>query len=352
MPPRSGQSHLVRIVRGESGHVRMRMELTIRFDYGLSVPWISSVGEGLLHAIAGQNLIVINGGTALNHSDGTVTAEFTINRGETQLFVITHRPSHRPTALPASASAALAQTERFWPDWVSQCTYRGHAVDAVERSLIVLKALTYAPTGGIVAAPTTSLPEELGGERNWDYRYCWLRDATLALVAFMNAGFYSEAMAWRDWLLRAVAGKGSQHQIMYGIAGERRLVEWEVSWLADYENSKPVRVGNAASTQHQLDVYGAIADAVHQARKGVIGVSERGTAIQKELMKYLEKVWMQPDEGIWEVRGGRQQFTHSKVMAWVAVDRTIKDFERLGLAGHIDHWRVLRNRIHEDICEH
>lgn len=330
----------------------MQMELAIRFDYGRSVPWISSVGEGLLHAITGPDLIVINGGATLNHSDGTVTAEFTIHRGETVAFVMTHSASHHPAVLPVSASAALAQTERFWLDWISHCTYRGPAREAVERSLIVLKALTYAPTGGIVAAPTTSLPEELGGERNWDYRYCWLRDATLALVAFMKAGFHSEAVAWRDWLLRAVAGKASQHQIMYGIAGERRLLEWEASWLAGYENSKPVRVGNAAATQLQLDVYGEISDAVHHARKGALGVSEQGAAVQKALMKYLEKIWMTPDEGIWEVRGGRQQFTHSKVMAWVAVDRAIKDFEHFGIAGPLDHWRALRNKIHEDVCQH
>lgn len=352
MPPHSGHSDLVRIVRGDHGHVRMRMELTLRFDYGLSVPWISSVGEGLLHAISGPHLIVINSGAALNHSDGTVFAEFTINRGETRHFVITHSPSHRPATLPASPSAALALTERFWIEWISRCTYRGPASDAVERSLIVLKALTYAKTGGIVAAPTTSLPEELGGQRNWDYRYCWLRDATLALVAFTNAGFQSEAAAWRDWLLRAVAGEASQHQIMYGIAGERRLLEWEIEWLSGYENSKPVRVGNAAATQLQLDVYGAIANAVHHARTAGLQVTEQGAAIQRELMKYLEKIWMMPDEGIWEVRGGRRQFTHSKVMAWVAVDRAIKDFEHFGLDGPIDLWRVLRNRIHEDVCRH
>jgi GH15 family glucan-1,4-alpha-glucosidase len=351
MPPRSGQSDLVRIVRGERGRVRMRMELSLRFGYGLSVPWISSVGEGLLHAIAGPDLVVINGGTTLHHSDGTVTAEFTINQGEILHFVITHSPSHHPAALPVSPGAALAQTERFWLDWIKQCTYRGPAQDAVERSLIVLKALTYAPTGGIVAAPTTSLPEEVGGQRNWDYRYCWLRDAALALVAFMKAGFHEEAVAWRDWLLRAVAGKPKQHQIMYGIAGERRLLEWEVGWLEGYENSKPVRVGNAAATQLQLDVYGSITEAVHNARKGTPSVSEQGAAIQREWMRYLDAIWMLPDEGIWEVRGGRQQFTHSKVMAWVAVDRTIKDFERLGLPGPIDEWRALRNTIHEDICK-
>lgn len=352
MPPRSGHSDLVRMVRGESGKVRMTMELTIRFDYGMSVPWISSIGEGLLHAIVGPHLIVANGGAPLTHSDGKITAEFTVNPGETVPFVIMHSPSHHPAPLPISPGAALAQTERFWLDWVAHCTFGGIAADAVERSLIVLKALTYAPTGGIVAAPTTSLPEEIGGGRNWDYRYCWLRDATFTLLAFMNAGFHSEADAWRDWLLRAVAGKASQDQIMYGIAGERRLFEWEVSWLSGYENSKPVRVGNAAATQLQLDVYGEVADAMHQARKNALSIPEQSAAIERDWIAYLEKIWMQPDEGIWEVRGERQQFTHSKLMAWVAVDRAIKDFERFRLAGPLDHWRRLRDEIHAHVCQH
>jgi GH15 family glucan-1,4-alpha-glucosidase len=348
----SGDADLIRTVRGETGKVRMSMELTIRFDYGLSVPWISSVGEGLLHAIVGPHLIVISADTALNHSDGKVKADFTVAAGQSVSFVIVHNPSHVPVPLPVSASAALAQTERFWLDWVSHCTYRGVAADAVERSLIVLKALTYAPTGGIVAAPTTSLPEEIGGERNWDYRYCWLRDATFTLLAFMNAGFHSEAEAWRDWLLRAVAGKASQDQIMYGIAGERRLPEWEVSWLSGYEHSRPVRVGNAAASQFQLDVYGEVADAMHQSRKDAKDVPEQSAAIERSWISFLEQIWMQPDEGIWEVRGERQQFVHSKVMAWVAVDRAIKDFERFKLAGPLDHWRGLRDKIHDDVCRH
>ncbi|HKD78573.1 MAG TPA: glycoside hydrolase family 15 protein [Candidatus Angelobacter sp.] len=348
----NGDADLIRIVRGESGQVRMAMELTFRFDYGLSVPWISPVGEGLLHAIVGPHLVVITGGTSLTHSNGTVKADFTIKAGQTVPFVIVHSPSHYPAPLPVSSSAALAQTERFWLDWITDCTYKGPAVDAVERSLIVLKALTYAPTGGIVAAPTTSLPEEIGGERNWDYRYCWLRDATFTLLAFMNAGFHSEAAAWKDWLLRAVAGKASQDQIMYGIAGERRLLEWEVSWLPGYENSKPVRVGNAAATQLQLDVYGEVADAMHQARKSVTAVPEQNAAIERDWITHLEKIWMEPDEGIWEVRGERQQFTHSKVMAWVAVDRAIKDFEKFKLAAPLDHWRTLRDKIHDNVCQH
>lgn len=351
MPPRSGHSDLVRLVRGESGQVRMGMELTIRFDYGLSVPWVSSVGESLMHAIVGPHLIVINGSTKLTYSDDKVKSDFTITPGNTISFVLMHGPSHEPAPLPISATAALAQTERFWLEWVSHCTYQGVASDAVERSLVVLKALTYKPTGGIVAAPTTSLPEEIGGERNWDYRYCWLRDAAFTLLAFMNAGFHSEAEAWRDWLLRAVAGKASQDQIMYGIAGERRLFEWEVSWLPGYERSKPVRVGNAAATQFQLDVYGEVADAMHQARKRSTSVPEQSAAIERDWISYLEKIWMEPDEGIWEVRGGRQQFTYSKVMAWVAVDRAIKDFERFNLAGPLDHWRMLRDKIHKHTCE-
>ncbi len=352
MPPRNGHSELIRIVRGESGQVPMQMELTIRLDYGLSVPWLSSIGESLIQAIVGPDLIVINGGVPLTHSDGTVTANFSVRSGETVPFVIMHGLSHHPTPWPISASAALAQTERFWLDWVSQCKYRGPSADAVERSLIVLKALTYAPTGGIVAAPTTSLPEEIGGERNWDYRYCWLRDATFTLLAFMNAGFQEEAVAWRDWLMRAVAGEASQDQIMYGIAGERRLPEWEVSWLPGYENSRPVRVGNAAVAQLQLDIYGEVADALHQARKTGLSAPEQSAAIEREWIEYLARIWMEPDEGIWEVRSERQQFTHSKVMAWVAVDRAIKDFERYNLPGPLDRWRALREQIHAHVCEH
>lgn len=347
----TGDADLIRIVRGESGQVRMGMELTLRFDYGLSVPWVFSIGKSLMHAIAGPHMIVIDGGVPLHCSDGKVRSEFTISSGQHIHFVIVHGPSYLPAPLPVSPSAALAETERFWLDWVAQCTYKGIASDAVERSLIVLKALTYAPSGGMVAAPTTSLPEEIGGERNWDYRYCWLRDATFTLLAFMNAGFNSEAKAWRDWLLRAVAGEASQDQIMYGIAGERRLLEWEVSWLPGYENSRPVRVGNAAATQFQLDVYGEVADALHQARKYIMSVPEQSSSIQRAWISYLEKIWMQPDEGIWEVRGQREQFTHSKVMAWVAVDRAIKDFEGFNLPAPLDQWRELRSKIHEDVCQ-
>lgn len=352
MPPRSGHSDLIRIVRGEAGSVDMRTELAVRFDYGLSVPWISTIGHGLLHAIGGPHLIVISAPTELTHGNGIVEAAFTVSRGQTIPFVLVHSPSHESAPMPISASAALAETEKYWVDWISHCTYEGPASVSVERSLIVLKALTYEPTGGIVASPTTSLPEEIGGERNWDYRYCWLRDATFTLLAFMNAGFQSEAVAWRDWLLRAVAGKASQDQIMYGIGGERRLPEWEISWLSGFEGSTPVRVGNAASTQLQLDVYGEVADALHQARKVGVSTPEQGAAIERGWIAHLERVWRDPDEGIWEVRSGRQQFTHSKVMAWVAVDRAIKDFEQFKLEGPLDRWRALRDEIHADVCEH
>jgi GH15 family glucan-1,4-alpha-glucosidase len=352
MPPRGGHSDLIRIVRGEEGRVDMRMELAVRFDYGHSIPWISTVGEGLVHAIGGPHLVSISGATKLTHTNGTVEAAFTVTRGQTVPFVLMQSPSHEPAPLPVSATAALAETEKFWLDWVSHCRYQGPAAAAVEQSLIVLKALTYAPTGGIVAAPTTSLPEEIGGERNWDYRYCWLRDATFTLLAFMNAGFQGEAVAWRDWLLRAVAGEASQDQIMYGIAGERRLLEWEVSWLPGYEGSTPVRVGNGAATQTQLDVYGEVADAVHQARKIGLSTPEQSVALERDWIEHLEGIWMEPDYGIWEVRSGRQQFTHSKVMAWVAVDRAIKDFEQFKLEGPLDRWRALREEIHANICEH
>src|SRR5499427_7655879 len=275
MPPRSGHSDLIRIVRGESGQVRMGMELTIRFDYGLSVPWISSIGEGLVHAIVGPHLIVIDGGAALTHSDGKVRANFTINAGETVPFVIMHSPSHYSAPLPISPGAALARTERFWFDWVAHCTYRGLAADAVERSLIVLKALTYAPTGGIVAAPTTSLPEQPGGARNWDYRFCWLRDATLTLLALMVGGYKDEAASFRDWLARTVAGDPTRLQIMYGVAGERRLTEIEIGWLPGYEESRPVRIGNGAWDQFQLDVYGETMSCLYAAHKmGLPGAPE------------------------------------------------------------------------------
>jgi GH15 family glucan-1,4-alpha-glucosidase len=264
--------------------------------------------------------------------------------------VLSYSASHLPVPDAIDISAALTDTERFWQGWAAQCSAAGEYSDAVRRSLIILKALTYRPTGGIVAAPTTSLPEQLGGSRNWDYRYCWLRDATFTLQAMMNAGYFKEAQAWREWLLRAVAGDPARVQIMYGIAGERRLAEWEVPWLSGYEHAKPVRIGNAASEQRQLDMYGEVMDALHQGRCGKLAASEAGWALQRKLLEHLEAIWDQPDRGMWEVRGTPQQFTYSKVMAWVAIDRAIKSVEQFGLEGPLDSWKALRRQIHEDVC--
>jgi GH15 family glucan-1,4-alpha-glucosidase len=282
----------------------------------------------------------------------TTVGDFEVAEGETRAFVLAYGESHLPPPDPCDPRAALDDTEAFWREWSSRCTYDGPAEwrEAVHRSLVTLKALTYRPTGGIVAAPTTSLPEQLGGTRNWDYRFCWLRDATLTLLALMDAGYYDEANAWRDWLLRAAAGSPSQLQIMYGLAGERHLKEWTVPWLPGYADSKPVRVGNAAHAQRQLDVYGEVLDAMHHARQGGLNPSADGWALECALVRFVETVWDQPDEGLWEVRGGPQQFTHSKLMAWVAVDRAIKSAEQFSLGGPLDAWRALRARIHADVC--
>jgi GH15 family glucan-1,4-alpha-glucosidase len=281
----------------------------------------------------------------------TTVGEFTVSAGQTIPFVLSHAPSNLPIPDVVDAHDALRRTQEFWEAWAINHQNTGMYADAVSRSLITLKALTYTPTGGIVAAPTTSLPEKIGGSRNWDYRFCWLRDATLTLLAFMNAGYYDEARCWRDWLLRAAAGSPSQIQIMYGIAGEKRVAEWEVPWLSGYEGSKPVRIGNAASDQLQIDVFGEVMDALHQARVGGLQYLADGWDFQRALLSHLEKVWSLADEGIWEVRGGRRHFTHSKVMAWVAFDRAIKSAEAFGLEGPIDRWRKLRAEIHEVVCE-
>jgi GH15 family glucan-1,4-alpha-glucosidase len=264
---------------------------------------------------------------------------------------MTHCPSHLPSPAALDWRAALQQTESFWRDWSASCSYRGRRKEAVQRSLLTLKALTYAETGGIVAAPTTSLPEQLGGQRNWDYRYCWLRDATLTLMALSSAGYREEAQAWRAWLQRSVAGSPNQLQIMYGLSGERQLPEWEVSWLPGYQGAAPVRIGNAASVQLQLDVYGELMDAIYQARKDMLAPVESAWAQQTTLIEHLEKIWEQPDDGIWEVRGGRRHFTHSKIMAWVALDRTLRDAERFKLDAPLDRWRSVRDRIHATVCQ-
>jgi GH15 family glucan-1,4-alpha-glucosidase len=350
MPLRDATSDIVRLVRGESGTVRFRMELVLRFGYGAIVPWVTRLEDGGLRAIAGPDMVVLHTPVEVHGKDMKTLSQFEISEGETVPFVLTYAPSHLAPPRILDAQQALTSTQKFWDEWASQYKAEGEWSEAVIRSLVTLKALTYAPTGGIVAAPTTSLPEHIGGARNWDYRFCWLRDATLTLLALMDAGFFGEAQSWRDWLLRAVAGSPEQLHIMYGIAGERRLTEWEVPWLAGYENSQPVRIGNAAHDQLQLDVYGEVMDALHQARRGGLAAWESGWDLQKAMLTHLTSCWRDPDEGIWEVRGPRQHFTYSKVMAWVAFDRMIKSAEAFGLAGPIDQWKQVRAEIHADVC--
>jgi GH15 family glucan-1,4-alpha-glucosidase len=341
---------LMRVVVGLRGRVSMCMELIIRFGYGSAVPWVSRLPDGALTAVVGPNRVVLRTPVPVKGEGLKTTARFDVKADETVPFVFTYSASHLSIPDAIDASEALESTEVFWREWADQCSVTGVWSEAVVRSLITLKALTYAPTGGIVAAPTTSLPECLGGERNWDYRYCWLRDATLTLLALMDANYFAEAEAWRQWLQRAIAGSPAQAQIMYGIAGERRLSEWTADWLPGYEGSKPVRIGNAAADQLQIDVYGEVMDALHQARKGGLPSDDETWALQRAMLEHLESVWQEPDEGIWEMRGGRRHFTHSKVMAWVAFDRGIKGIQEFGLDGPLQRWQALRSRIHDDVC--
>jgi GH15 family glucan-1,4-alpha-glucosidase len=350
MPLRDRQSNLVRLVVGERGSVAMCFELVIRFGYGAVVPWVTRMEDGTLRAIAGPDMLLLRTPVHLRGENMRTVAEFTVGEGDSVPFVLTYAPSYLPVTAPVNPKAALEGTEAFWTHWCAKCQAVGPWREIILRSLITLKALTYGPTGGIVAAPTTSLPEHLGGPRNWDYRFCWLRDATLSLLALMNEGFYEEAEAWREWLLRAIAGSPEQLQVIYGITGDRRLTEWEVPWLPGYEGSRPVRIGNAAHAQLQLDIFGEVMDTLHQARRGGLAASESGWALQLALLRYLEQVWREPDESIWEVRGGRRHFTYSKVMVWVAFDRAIKSAQAFGLAGPVDHWRQLRAEIHDEIC--
>jgi GH15 family glucan-1,4-alpha-glucosidase len=350
MPPRGTASDVVRIVEGRRGRVAMQVELVIRFDYGAVVPWVTRLGEGVLRAIAGPDMVVLRAPVQLHGENLKSVGEFTVAADERIPFVLTYSPSHLPLPAPIDPEAALEETHAFWHEWACKCVDAGKWTDAVCRSLITLKALTYAPTGGIVAAPTTSLPEQLGGARNWDYRYCWLRDATFTLLSLMNAGYYEEAKTWREWLLRAAAGTPSQLQIMYGIAGERRLTEWEAGWLPGYEGARPVRIGNAAASQLQLDVFGEVMDALHQGRAGGLDASEAGWDLQRALLDHLETIWREPDEGIWEIRGERRHFTYSKVMAWVAFDRAVKSAESFGLDGPVDRWRAVARTIHDEVC--
>jgi GH15 family glucan-1,4-alpha-glucosidase len=350
MPLRGAGSRLIRLVTGVQGCISFATELVIRFGYGEIVPWVTKTAEGDLRAVAGPDMLLLRSSITLRGKNLKTLGEFTLSDGESASFVLTYAPSHLPDPPAVDPSKLLEQTGQFWREWSSACTVDGPWTLAVKRSLITLKALTYAPTGGLVAAATTSLPEQLGGPRNWDYRYCWLRDATLTLLAFMNTGFYDEARAWRDWLLRAVAGSPNQMQIMYGLAGERRLVELELPWLPGYEQSLPVRIGNDAHRQLQLDVYGELLDALHQGRKGALAPDASGWELQLAILGHLEQRWREPDHGIWEVRSEPEHFTYSKIMVWVAFDRAIKSAESFALSGPVQHWRELRQGIHDEIC--
>jgi GH15 family glucan-1,4-alpha-glucosidase len=349
MPPRHRDPDVARVVEGIKGRVRMRMDLTIRFDYGSIVPWVRREG-GALHAVAGPDSVWLRTPVPVWGENWTTLADFTVAEGERAPFMLTWHASHRPAPRRIDPVQALGDTEAWWGEWASGIDYQGGWQDAVIRSLLTLKALTYAPTGGIVAAPTTSLPEQLGGVRNWDYRYCWLRDSTFTLSALMLAGLADEAKAWREWLLRAVAGQPQQMQILYGVAGERRITEQELDWLSGYQGSRPVRIGNAAVNQFQLDVYGEVMDTLHVGRYIGLESDEAAWDLQQALLEFLESNWRQPDEGIWEIRGPRRHFTHSKVMAWVALDRAIKAVELLGHEGPVDRWRAVRRELHDEVC--
>lgn len=350
MPLRDEASNVIRIVLGTRGQVRMRTELVVRFDYGALVPWVTRCDDDTMLAICGPDMITLRTKVPLRGEDMKTVGEFTVTAGEKVSFVLGYAPSHRDPPERIDPLQALEETEKFWLTWSQRFSNGGPWTKTVRRSLITLKALTYRPTGGIIAAPTTSLPERRGGARNWDYRYCWLRDTTFTLLAMMNGGYHEEAEAWRGWLRRAVAGDPAQVQIMYGLAGEHRLTEWEVGWLPGYQGAHPVRIGNAAADQLQLDIYGEVMDALYHARANGLAEDKEGWSMQLELLNHLETVWREPDEGIWEVRGGRRHFTYSKVMAWVAFDRSIKATEEFGLEGPAERWRAIRNEIHDEIC--
>jgi GH15 family glucan-1,4-alpha-glucosidase len=351
MPPRNGvQPVVVRLVEGVHGSVEMECTLRMRFDYGNIIPWVHR-SDGRISAAAGPDSIWVDSPIRLTGRDMSHHAAFTVSSGERLPFVLSYLPSHLGEPGRPDPVELLESTTRFWAEWVSRCTYDGQYRDAVVRSLITLKALTYAPTGGIVAAATTSLPEDIGGVRNWDYRYCWLRDATLALEALLRTGYTDEALAWRHWLGRAVAGDPADVQIMYGVAGERRLAEWEAGWLAGYEDSAPVRIGNAAVDQRQLDVYGEVVDALHLSLSSGLPVSKHTWSLQRALLDFLAKHWSDPDNGLWEVRGPQRHFVHSKVMAWVAFDRAVDTVENGHAAGPAAQWRELRDRIKREVCD-
>ena len=351
MPPRGKASDVVRLVRGVSGKVKLRMQLVIRFGFGVDIPWVKKTEDGALLAISGPDMTVLRTPVYTRGEDLTTVAAFEVSEGETVPFVLTYGPSHLPVPGPINPAQALQDTEDFWTEWCSRCNYQGDHRELVMRSLITLKALTYEPSGGIVAAPTTSLPEKLGGQRNWDYRFCWLRDATFTLLALTNSGYTEEAQAWYNWLLRAAAGAPADLQIMYGIMGQRRLLEWEADWLPGYEGATPVRVGNAAHAQLQLDVYGELIDAFHQSRVAALQLDDESWALGRAVVDHLADVWDQPDHGIWERRGEGKHYVSSKVMTWVAFDRGIKSAEKFGFDAPIDRWRAVRDEICRDVCE-
>jgi len=350
MPIRTRWLDVVRVVEGVEGKVRMKMELVVRFDYGTIIPWVRKTKRALL-AIGGPDAVELFSPVPTRGQGFTTVASFDVAKADRLPFLINWYPSHEDPPPRADPIRELAATERYWGKWSARCVYEGPYREAVVRSLLTLKALTYEPTGGIVAAVTTSLPEHLGGVRNWDYRFCWVRDATLCLYALLQGGYLEEAKAWRDWLLRSVAGSPDDLRTLYGVQGERRLTELELPWLPGYEGSKPVRVGNLAANQLQLDVHGELMDAMYTATRMGMRTSESSWRVLRRLMKWLEHNWQQPDEGIWEVRGPRQQFTHSKVMCWVALDRAVKMSEQFGLDGPVDRWKQVRDSIRAEVCE-
>ena len=349
MPARDVHADVLRRVEGLRGRVAMRSDLCLRFDYGAIVPWLRTAGRRV-YAIAGPDTAVLDSDLELSIVDDSVRTEFSVAAGESVHFRLGWTAPRQPMPPLLDVDAAIRRTDDMWKEWAGRCTHRGPYRDAVVRSLITLKGLTYLPSGGIVAAPTTSVPEQIGGPRNWDYRYCWIRDATYTLLVLLDAGYLEEAAAWREWLLRALAGRPEQMQIMYGIDGERRLTELELPWLAGYESSLPVRIGNGAFSQFQLDVYGELLDAMHQARVTGLEPDDSAWRVESTLLDFLEGCWRDPDEGIWEVRGPRRHFVHSKVMAWVGVDRAIRSAESFGLPGPVDRWKALRKEIFDEVC--
>jgi GH15 family glucan-1,4-alpha-glucosidase len=352
MSRRDGVSDLVRIVRGLRGSVAMQTELLVRYDYGLVVPWVSQQSDGSRWFTAGPDRVILDSEVTLQDKDARTLGHFTIAAGEEVCFALSWSLSYRPAPPPLDPRSCLKEVESLWGEWAARLPAHGRWADAMRRSLLTLKALVHQETGGIVAAATTSLPEKIGGQRNWDYRYCWLRDATLTLYALLGAGFVDEARAWRDWLVRAAAGQPDDLQIMYGIAGERRLPEYELTALPGFANSKPVRIGNAAAGQLQLDVYGEVLDALYVGRRAGLGADSASWALECALVNHLEQIWRQPDDGIWEVRGGRKQFTYSKVMAWVAFDRAVRSATEFGMDAPVERWSKVRDEIHRDVCDH